>query len=129
MAKRQSYEAAGFGHQNPIPAAARVGPLVMSGVIIGFDPATGKPPPDLHAQVQFMFDHLERIVQASGCTMEEVVKVTVWMTDRTQRQALNERWVALFPNPQSRPARHTLDASLGPGILVQCDFTAYSDSK
>ncbi len=129
MAKRKSVYVAGFGHQNPIPAAARVGPLVMSGVIIGFDPATGKPPPELNAQVQHMFDHLESIVEASGCTLEDVVKVTVWMTDRTQRKALNERWTALFPNPESRPARHTLDAALGPGVLVQCDFTAYAEAR
>lgn len=129
MSRRTSIYIDGFGHKNPIPAACRIGGLVMSGVIIGNDPATGKPPAALEDQVRFMFDHLEAVVQASGCTLKDVIKVTVWMTDRTQRQVLNERWVRLFPDEASRPARHTLDAALGGGILVQCDFTAVSDGS
>lgn len=124
MSRRTSIYIDGFGHKNPIPAACRVGNVVMSGVILGYDPATGKPAASIEDQVRYMFDNLQAIVKASGCSLDDVIKVTVWMTDRNQRQVLNERWTTLFPDPASRPARHTLDAALGNGVLVQCDFTA-----
>lgn len=124
MPRRKSIYVDGMGHANPIPAACRIGNTVMSGVILGKDPATGKPAATLEDQVRFMFDNLEAIVKASGCTMDDVIKVTVWMNDRTKREVLNARWIAMFPDPHDRPARHTMDATLGGGIQVQCDFTA-----
>ena len=33
----------------------------------------------------------------------------------------------MFPDEHKRPARHALQADLGNGILVQCDFTAIID--
>ena len=127
MTRRQSIYIEGFGHANPIPAACRIGNTVMSGVIIGYDPQTGKPADTLEAQCQYMFANLRLIVEAAGGSLEDILKMTVWMTDRTQRQALNGLWVDFFPDAQSRPARHTLQAELGQGILVQCDFTAIVD--
>ena len=124
MSRRQSIYIDSFSHSNPIPAACRVGNTVMSGVIIGYDPATGKPAASLADQVRYMFDNLQAIVAASGCTMEDVIKISIGMVDRNQRQVLNGRWLELFPDPANRPARHTSDAALGNGILVQCDFTA-----
>ena len=38
MARRTTIHVDGFSHANPIPAAARVGPLLMSGLINGTDP-------------------------------------------------------------------------------------------
>ena len=42
MPKRQSIEIEGFAHKNPIPAACRIGNMLMTGIITGTDPATGK---------------------------------------------------------------------------------------
>ena len=42
MAKRKSIEIEGFAHKNPIPAACRLGNMLMTGIITGTDPATGK---------------------------------------------------------------------------------------
>ena len=38
---RRTLHVEGFSHANPIPAACRKGPLLMSGLINGTDPATG----------------------------------------------------------------------------------------
>ena len=38
--------------------------------------------------------------------------------------ALNREWIALFPDPADRPARHTMGADLAGGLLAQCDFVA-----
>jgi 2-iminobutanoate/2-iminopropanoate deaminase len=124
-ARRTSVYVEGFGHKNPIPAAARVGPLLMSGSIQGNDPATGKPAATVEAQCVFMLANVRRIVEAAGGHTDDIVKLTVWMKDRSQRPALNAPWLEMFPDPAHRPARHTMQADLDLGKLVECDFTAW----
>jgi enamine deaminase RidA (YjgF/YER057c/UK114 family) len=116
----------GFGHKNPIPAACRVGPLLESGSIQGNDPATGKPADTIEAQCRFMLDNVRRIVEAAGGGTQDIVKLTVWMKDRSQRPALNVPWLEMFPDAASRPARHAIIApELDMGKLIECSFTAW----
>jgi enamine deaminase RidA (YjgF/YER057c/UK114 family) len=124
MTKRRSIYIEGFGHKNPIPAACRLGNLVTSGIIYGLDVETGKPAEGLERQCALMFQHLRSILEAAGATLDDVVKLNVWMVDRSQRQAINDEWLRLFPDPLTRPARQTMQGELTPGILVQCDFIA-----
>ena len=124
MAKRRSIYVDAFGHKNPIPAACRVGSLLTSGIVYGLDPATGKPAPDLDAQCALMFQHIRTIVEAGGGTVDDIVKITVWLQDRSQREPVNREWLKMFPNPQNRPARQAMQANLMGGMLVQCDFIA-----
>ena len=124
MSKRRSIYIEGFGHKNPIPAACRLGDVVTSGIIYGLDVATGKPAAGLERQVALMFEHLRGVLAAAGATLDDIVKLNVWMIDRAQRQAINAEWLRLFPDPETRPARQTMQGELGPGILVQCDFIA-----
>ena len=121
---RQSIFIPGFQHKNPIPGASRVGNIVASGVINGVEPATGAPGATLARQCELMFEHMRTLVEGAGGGMDRIVKVNVWMADPAQREALNAVWCAVFPDPQSRPARHTLPGALGNGLLVQCDFLA-----
>jgi 2-iminobutanoate/2-iminopropanoate deaminase len=124
LSKRQSIYLDGFGHQNPIPAAARVGDMLVSGIVHGLDPATGKVAETLDAQCSLMFGHVRSIVEAGGGTTDDIVKMTVWMKDRSQRDPINREWQAMFPDPADRPARQAMAADLTGGILVQCDFIA-----
>ena len=126
MATRQTIHVEGFSHANPIPAAARVGPLLMSGLINGTDPATGKLAEGLEAQCACMFQQVRNVLAAAGGTPDQLVRMTVWLKDRSQRGPLNEQWLAMFPNADDRPARLSLEATgLTAGILVQCEITAY----
>jgi enamine deaminase RidA (YjgF/YER057c/UK114 family) len=126
MAKRQTIHVDGFSHANPIPAAARVGPLLMSGLINGTDPDTGKLADGLEAQCAAMFRQIRNVLAAAGGTPDDLVRLTVWLKDRSNRGPLNEQWLAMFPNPDDRPARLSLEAAgLSAGILVQCEITAY----
>jgi len=127
MARRKSITVEGFGHHNPIPAAARVGNTVMSGIIYGLDPETGKPATTIERQCALMFRHLQTIVEASGATLDDIVKINVWMVDRSQRKPVNDEWLKMFPDPDNRPARQAMQAPLGEGIHVQCDFVAVVD--
>ncbi len=128
MSRRTTIQVKGFNHANPIPAAARVGPLLMSGLINGTDPTTGKLAEGLEAQCASMFQQIRNVLAAAGGTPDDLVRLTVWLKDRSQRGPLNEQWLQMFPDAHNRPARISLEASsLSAGILVQCEITAYID--
>ncbi len=124
MSKRKSINIPGFKHVNPIPNASLVGNLVMSGLIVGVDSETHKLPPDLRQQCQNMFGHVRSIVEAAGCSMDDIVKMTVWLKDPGDRTILNEEWLKTFPDSQSRPARQALPHMGGIDALILCDIVA-----
>ena len=124
MSKRTSIYVEGFGHKNPIPPASRIGNLIYSGSIQGTDPVTRALPATLEEQCAFMFANVRRIVEGGGGTTDDIIKMTVWMTDRSQRAPLNRDWETMFPDPATRPARHTMQSNLDLGKLIECDFIA-----
>lgn len=122
--ERRSINVESFGHVNPIPAASRIGSLLMSSVISGRDPASGGMPPTIEGQCAQMFRRVREIIEAAGGTPDHIIKMTVWLRDPGSRDALNAEWVKLFPDPASRPARHALPLVGSGDSLVQCDITA-----
>ena len=122
---RQSIEVEGFSHQNPIPAASRVGPLLETGIIGPFDPGSRSIPDDVQAQLANLFRHVGAILEAAGGEWGDVVKMSFFVGDLSLRSAINEPWVAQFPDPAARPARHTQLADLSGAAKVSCVFTAY----
>jgi enamine deaminase RidA (YjgF/YER057c/UK114 family) len=125
MAKRKSINWAGFKHENPIPNASRVGNIVMSSVIGGTKPGTRELPASLEEQVANVFAYIKHDIEAAGGSVDDIIKITFWVKDPvSQRAALNTEWVKMFPDPESRPARHTLTLPADSRALVQADFTA-----
>ena len=125
MAKRQSVNGSNPRHENPIPNASRIGNIVMASVIGGTNPGTRELPPSLEQQVANLFAHVRHDVEAAGGSVDDIIKITFWVKEpATQRAALNAEWVKMFPDPESRPARHTLQLPPDSRALVQCDFTA-----
>ncbi|KRA47220.1 RidA family protein [Devosia sp. Root635] len=123
MARRTSIYVDSFAHKNPVPAACRIGNMVYSGGIHGLDPATGKTAEGMERQCELMFGHVRTIIAAAGGTPDNIIKMTLWMKDRSQRELVNPHWEALFPDPANRPTRHALKSDLD-GMLIQCDFIA-----
>ena len=125
MAKRRSINGSRARHENPIPNASRVGNVVMSSVIGGTKPGTRELPASLEEQVANVFAHIRHDVEAAGGSVDDIIKINFWVKDPTsQRAALNAEWVKMFPDPESRPARHTLALPADSRSLVQADFTA-----
>jgi 2-iminobutanoate/2-iminopropanoate deaminase len=125
MAKRESINFPGFSHANPIPNASRIGNIMMSSVISGRDPTTNNMPDDLAQQIVNIFSHIRSAMDAAGGSPEDIIKITFWVKDPgTGRGALNGEWEKMFPDENSRPARHTQPlAGSGPS-QVSCDFVA-----
>ncbi|ALJ21404.1 RidA family protein [Microbacterium sp. No. 7] len=127
MSGRVSVELPGFGHANPIPAASRIGPFVYSSAFTGRESRSGEVPPDLDRQVVNIFEHVRSLMAAVDGTVDDIIKMTFWLVDFRDRTALNREWLAMFPDPSSRPARHAVHAQLDNGLLVQADLTAIVD--
>ena len=129
MTARRSIHVEGLGHgKQPIPCAARIGPFVATGGVRGVDPATGEMPDGVGTQVALMFRNLRAIVEAAGVACDDILKVTVWVADPEARDHVNVEWIAMFPDPDSRPARHTVARDLPAGMLVQCEALAVAGS-
>jgi enamine deaminase RidA (YjgF/YER057c/UK114 family) len=99
--------------------------IVVTGGIYGLDVDSGKVPDDPARQTALMFENLRRVLVAAGATLGQVVKMTFWVRNPEARAFINPAWLEAFPDPQSRPARHTLQNDHMPAnLLIQCDALA-----
>lgn len=114
----------GMQHSTPIPAAARVGNFIASGLISGRSLETGELPSAIEGQCRQMFANIKTVVEAAGGDVRSILRITIWMNDRSLRATLNEAWENMFPDPEARPARLTLNRELDQGKLVECEIIA-----
>ena len=119
--KRQSIAIDGLSHLTEIPVASRIGPLLVSSVIAPFDPGTRDVPENLEDQYANIFLHVGKMLDAAGGSWEHVAKMEFW-TPTADKGVLDPLWVEKFPDPQSRPARHT---HVGQGTSARASFMAY----
>jgi len=113
----------GRQHHNPIPNACRIGPFVMTSVLIGANPETGDLPADLDGQCVNLFSNIRQLAAKSGGTVNDIIHLTVWLADLDDRASLNREWIAMYPNPDARPARHARKHVGNPAHLILCEFT------
>ncbi len=69
----------------------------------------------MEAQCAFMFAYVRTIIAAAGGTTDDIVKLTLWMNDRSSRPIVNRECIAMFPDEASRrpvtPSRRTSKAA------------------
>lgn len=123
--RRRSIDVEGYTHAAAIPTASRIGPLLASSVIVGFDPGTRSMPDDGAAQARNVFHHIAAILHAADATWDDVAKVTFFVADPELRTVIEPLWIEQFPDPASRPARHIATVSLHRRMVVQAEFLAY----
>ena len=64
---------------------------------------------DIAAQTRAVFANVRAVLQASGARWEDLVDVTVYLTDMAgDFTAYNEVWAEYFPDPATAPCRTTL---------------------
>ncbi|MDP6576845.1 MAG: Rid family detoxifying hydrolase [Dehalococcoidales bacterium] len=89
------------------------------------DPETGKVKGDtIQEQTNQTLENIKAILEANGASMDDVVKVTVVLTDLTNFKQMNEVYKTFFPEPF--PSRICYGAQLAlPRMLVEIDAIAY----
>ena len=103
------------------PHARRVGDLLFLSGIGPRDPATDTVPGNVHdatgqlvahdiaAQSRAVFANVRAVLEASGARWEDLVDVTVYLTDMANDfAAYNAAWAEQFPDPGTAPCRTTL---------------------
>jgi reactive intermediate/imine deaminase len=108
----------------PYSQAVLVGDQLFCSGQIPLDPATGElVSGGFEAQVERVFDNLAAVAAEAGMTLDDAVKVTIYMTDLAKFPVLNEIYAGRFSEPF--PARATVGvASLPKGAEVEIDLVA-----
>ena len=90
---------------------------------IGVDPATGRlSDGGIRTETEQALKNVAAILQAAGCGLRDVLKVSVFLADIHDFDAMNEVYAAIFDEPF--PVRTTVQASLGAGARVEVDAIA-----
>ncbi len=50
-----------------------------------------------------MFVHMKATVEAAGGSTDDIIKMTVWLKDRTHRGPVNVEWLKMFPGRTFAP--------------------------
>ena len=88
------------------------------------DPATGRlVDGDVSTQARQVFTNLQAVLAAAGRTLDDVVKVNVYLVDMADFSAVNEVYATVFAEPY--PARTTVAvAGLPLGARVEIELVA-----
>ena len=69
-----------------------------------------------------MFRNLEKVLAAAGATTRDIAKLSFSVTSMSLREAINQEWLAMFPDADDRPARHVAQyAHLPEPAVVGCE--------
>lgn len=107
----------------PYSQAIAAGDLVFVSGQAGIDPATGTVAEGVEAQAEQALRNVAAILEAAGCSMADVVKTTLWLTDVNDFAIVNEIYARHLPPPA--PARSTpILAALPRGFLISIEAIA-----
>ena len=118
---------AGPPAQGTYSQAIRTGDLVFVTAQTGRDPESGKLEEGLEAQTRRMLSNVEAILNASGCTPADIVKVTLLLADIKDFKAVDAIYSGWLPGQgvTAWPARTAFAAlSLPAGALVMLEVVA-----
>jgi 2-iminobutanoate/2-iminopropanoate deaminase len=80
---------------------------------------------DVRAQTQQALDNIRALIEEAGGTMADVVKCTVYVTDRADWQPMNEVYFANFTRDPPHRVSCIVSGLGSPECLVEIDATAY----
>ena len=104
----------------PYSQAVKTGLVVFMSGQIGVDPASGELSEDFESQARQAFKNLAAVAKASGGSLANAVKFTLFLTDLGQFAKANAIMGELVPKPY--PARSTIGvASLPRGAQFEVE--------
>lgn len=79
----------------------------------------------MKGQTEQICRDLDALLTRFGSSREKVLTAMLYITDMSQKPAMNEAWTAWLP-AAALPARATIGvADLGPGVLIEVVITAH----
>ena len=126
--KRINYEIPGVGHDDPIPMASSIGPLLQSSGMFGIDPATGKRVEGLEAQLEKGIANVAALLAQAHTTPDAVTHLTIMLQDYADASRVHEALLRLFPDPENAPAMKFITYRMPQHWRVQFHITALMDA-
>lgn len=111
--------------QGPYSHAVKAGGFVYVSGQAALDPKTSKPINGTVAEeTRRTLENVKAILAASGASLQDVVKCSVFLADIRDFRAMNEVYADYFG--QAKPARTTVQSTLpASGLKVEIDCVAY----
>ncbi|WP_048148065.1 RidA family protein [Palaeococcus ferrophilus] len=109
----------------PYSQAVKAGSFLFIAGQIPINPETGAlVEGDIKAQTRQALENVKAIVEAAGGSLNDVVKVTVYLRDMGDFGAMNEVYSEYFNS--SKPARAAVEVSnLPKGVAIEVEAIAY----
>lgn len=93
---------------------------------IPLNPDTGAVPEDIRDQAVQALTNLRNVLEASGSSMDKVLRVTVFLDDISAFSTVNEVYAGFFNEPY--PSRSCVEVSALPkGVGLEIDAIAFTD--
>ena len=107
----------------PYSQAVVTGNIVFTSGQIPVNPSTGEIPDGIDAQANQVFTNLKNLLEASGTSIEKVVKTTVFIQNMKDFMAVNAVYDKYFKEPY--PARSCVEVSKLPkDVLIEVEAIA-----
>lgn len=108
----------------PYTPAVRAGDFLFISGQLGIGPDAKPVSADVAGQTRECVRKLQALLEAAGGKLNNIVKVSVWLTDAADFAAFNAAYKELMPD--SPPARSTVISGLViPGTRIEIDAIAY----
>jgi len=121
---RRNYEIPGVGHDDPIPMASSIGPLLQSSGMFGIDPATGKRVEGLTQQLDKALRNLRALLDQANAAAESILHLTVMLQDYAEAPQISAALRDLFPDDERAPAIKFINYRMPQHWRVQFHVTA-----
>jgi len=108
----------------PYSQAVAFGNLVFVSGQIGINPVDGSIPPDVEQQCRQTIENIRNILSASGSELDNVLKVTIYLTDMNDFAKINQIYSEYFK--EDFPARETVEVTRLPkNAKIEISVVAY----
>lgn len=112
----------------PFSPAIKAGDYIFVSGQVGFVDAEGREIKGIEAQTKRCLENIKEVLTAAGASLDDVVKVTVFLRNEEDFATMNEIYQSYFV--KDRPARSTVVASLAlPSMLIEMECIAYSPTR
>lgn len=111
--------------KNPYSPAVKAGGFIFVSGQIPMDPDTTEMSyGDIQHETRVTLNNIKRILEGAGSSLEQVVKVNVYLADERDFARMNETYIEFFG--KDRPARTTVGCRFAnPTMKIEIDCIAY----
>ena len=111
--------------RGPYSPAVRAGDFIYLAGQVPVDPATNQMSTgDIKHETRLVLNNIRTLLEGVGSSLNDVVKVGVYLADGAEFAAMNEVYAEFFG--ESKPARTTIVCKFMADIRVEIDCVAYS---